>query len=131
MYLEVPPTLQIPPTNPRKDPRRGNNGAQFRAREGKNAKCWLPTLRASHLSGCGAPPSCALTEELAEVEHSQYWPNSRKTVAEVDHPKIGRSRNWPISKLTELRNWPKSKLAEVDRARWVSGCVSGSVWVGV
>ena len=74
----------------------------------KKGGFWLPTLRephcswappfwASHLSGYGAPPSCALTEELAEVEHSQNWPNSRKTVAEVDHPKIGRSRSWPKS----------------------------------
>ena len=37
-------------------------------------------------------------------------------MAEVE---IGRSRNWPKSKLAEIeigrsRNWPKSKLAEVD-----------------
>ena len=40
----------------------------------------------------------------------------------TQHPKIGRSRNWPKSKLAEVeigrsRNWPKSKLAEVEIGR--------------
>ena len=51
VYLKVPPALQIPPTNPRKDARRGNNVAQFRASEGKKGEFWLPTLRAPTLLG--------------------------------------------------------------------------------
>ena len=43
---------------------------------------------------------------------------------QIQHQKIGRSRNWPKWKLAEVelaelekKSWPKSKLAEVDRAR--------------
>ena len=44
----------------------------------------------------------------------------------IQHPKIGRSRNWPKSKLAEVeigrsRNWPNSKKAGRSRSRSFSG----------
>ena len=55
----------------------------------------------------------------------------------IQHPKNGRNRNWPKSKLAEVelaelakKSWPKSKLAEVDRDRGrrpSSGAIRGLV----
>ena len=69
-----------------------------------------PTLR-GHLLG---PTLCGPKIQHPKIGRNRNWPKSK--LAEVE---IGRSRNWPKSKLPELekKSWPKSKLAEVDRAR--------------
>ena len=58
--------------------------------------------------------------QLAEIELAEI------ELAEVE---IGRSRNWPKSKLAEVelaelekKSWPKSKLAEVDHPRCRACC---------
>ena len=51
------------------------------------------------------------SERPNKIGRSRNWPKSK--LAEVE---IGRSRNWPKSNWpnSKKKNWPKSKLAEVD-----------------
>ena len=94
----------------------------------KSAKCWAPPFGAPPFgapkggaspfgaptfSRFGPPPFGAPTLCGPKIQHQK--------LAEVE---IGRSGNWPKSKLAEVelaeleeKSWPKLKLAEVDRAR--------------
>ena len=118
---------------PREDPQRGKKRMNFAAGEGKKARNFGPPPFGPplflglvlHPSGpppfgsphFGAPPFGAPPFGAPPFGAPPFGPHSLGP--KIQHPEIGRSRNWPKSKLAELekkKSWPKSKLAEVDRA---------------
>ena len=105
---------------PRKDPKREKEERKLWREEGKkSAKFWAPHPSGLHASGgnypSGPPPFGGPTLGGPKIQHlkigrSRNWPKSK--MAEVEN---GRSRywpksNWPNSKKTagRSRNWPKS-----------------------
>ena len=125
---------------PRKDPKREKEERKLWRTRGKKKErnFGLPTLRGSTLLGSTLLGSTLLGSTLrcptlrgptfsrfgASTLRGPHTLSSQNSTS-----KIGRSRNWPKSKLAEVemaeiekKSWPKSKLAEVDRARfWSQG----------
>ena len=104
------------------DPFPGSRAARHLGLSLCRAFCVRPTLRGPTLRG---PPHVVVQIQHPKIGRSRNWPKSK--LAEVE---IGRSRKWsklaeveigPKSKLPEVeigrsRNWPKSELAEVELA---------------
>ena len=142
------PALQTPPKFHERTPR------ERKKKENCGGKWGLPTLRAPHpfgpptfgaptFSGFGPPPSgpppfvCPpfwvppFWAPHPSGLHFFLWATLRGPTLcrpKIQHPKIGRNRNWPKSKLAEVEigqsklaeveigRTRKKKLAEVDRA---------------
>ena len=102
---------------PRKDPKREKEERKLWREKGeKSAKFWAPHPSGLHPSGStlrGPPFGAPLFLGLGLHPRYLHPLGAPLCGPKIQHPKIGRSRNWPKSKLAEVeigrsRNWPKS-----------------------
>ena len=118
-------TTKIPRKDPRERRKKENCGGR---REKKARNFGPPTLRGSTLRGSTLRGSTLRGPTFSRFGPPPSGPPSfgGPTLCgpKIQHLKIGRSRNWPKSKMAEVEltevektSWPKSKLAEVDHPR--------------